>query len=120
MERNKNALERLIQYCQKKKLTKIGIPYCVYFIQDKDLVLNFLERERKHPFDVHCVMCSTCEGGAKPDESERGGEIAKGLNGAGIDVNIVVGLCQEQERRFLETSQSMSTVVGTRKTKGRD
>lgn len=114
MEGNINALENLLKHCAKNKIRKIGIPFCIHHMQDKDLVCSYLENHKKKSLEIDCSMCSACETGEGEPTGKDGDRIARLLNDNRVSLNLIIGLCPNQLNIFLQRTNQMSVVAAVR------
>lgn len=107
-----NRIQEIILFAQKMGYRKLGLSFCTALSEEASKAARILENY----FSVESVNCKVC-GVPKSEmdamESDKVGKIscnpieqAELLNGAGTDLNILLGLCVGHDAIFIKHSQA--------------
>jgi len=114
-------LEEIINFAKKMGYKKLGVAFCIGFMNEAKILIPILENRG---FDVISVCCKTGgiakeEIGVKDEEKIRPGRYepmcnpisqAEILNKEGCDFNILMGLCVGHDALFLKYVKALTTV----------
>ena len=109
MEKNEK-IQRLIWHCKTNHLDKIGIAYCYYLEPEARYLIEELDDHGTIIVSA-CTECNNIE--SQPNDSEAS-RIARYFNAHRTQINLILGLCPLQLRRFLKEIRSISTTVSIR------
>ena len=101
-----DKIQRLIRHCKTNHLDKIGIAYC-YCLEPE---ARYLIEELDDHGTIIVSTCTECNNESQPNDSEAS-RIARYFNAHGTQINLILGLCPLQLRRFLKEIRSISTTV---------
>ena len=115
-------VQEIIHFSKAMDYHKIGIAFCIGLKQEARILAKIL---RSHSFEVVSVVCkngSTPKSflGLSEEEKVRPGQFeamcdpisqARLLNHAGVDFNVVVGLCVGHDSLFLKYAEAPATVL---------
>jgi len=119
-------VEELIQFARKCDYKKLGLAYCGGLFNEAAVLAEILEN---NGFEVVTVQCKTGavpkeDIGIRPDEKIAGAEnwetmcnpIAQAMviNGAGVDLAIMVGLCIGHDTLFIKYCNVPLTVLAVK------
>ncbi len=119
---------RIVETCEfaeKMGFKRIGLAFCIGFMKEAAVVADLLEARG---FEVVSVMCKAGavakeEIGVKDGEKIRIGGFetmcnpilqAKVLDDAGVELNVVLGLCVGHDALFLKHSEAPCTVLAVK------
>jgi uncharacterized metal-binding protein len=119
-------IEELIQFARKCGYKKLGIAHCAGLIKEAGMLTDILENNRFEVISVQCkVGCVPKEAiGIKPEEKVAGPEkwetmcnpIAQAMiiNGAQVDLAIMLGLCIGHDTLFIKYCDVPLTVLAVK------
>ncbi len=114
-------LEEIINFARKMGFKKLGVAFCIGFMNEARILIPILENKG---FEVISVCCKAGgiakeEIGLKDEEKIRPGTYesmcnpiaqAEILNKEGCDFNILMGLCVGHDALFLKHAKALTTV----------
>ncbi len=115
-------VQEIIYFCKEMGYHKLGIAFCIGLKQEARILAKIL---RSHGFEVVSVVCKNGRTpksflGISEEDKVRPGQFeamcnpisqAKLLNHAGVDFNIVVGLCVGHDSLFFKYADAPTTVL---------
>ena len=113
----KNRVEEVIEFAKRMGYKKIGIGFCVGFMEEAKVLTEILEQD----FEVAGVCCKVC--GISKAELGQGGEEKVGkiscnpigqaeiLNAEGTDLNLLCGLCIGHDILFSKYCEAPVTTL---------